>query len=53
MLSNFAAAEAAMKEHLNLSSVASLNRLLSEHGYTRITMNRHAPNMAVTYSRGI
>lgn len=52
VLSNFAAAEAAIKEHLNLSSVTSLNRLLSDRGYKRATTNRHAPNMTVTYSRG-
>ena len=53
VLSNMAAVEVAIKSHLNLSSITSLNRLLSERGYSRVTTNRNEPTMRITYTRGV
>jgi len=52
VLSNIDAAIPSMKAHLNLSSLASLCRMLSERGYSRHTTRSSTTDMAVTFTRG-
>ena len=50
VLTSFQVAEQCVNKHFpSLSSMSSLNRILSGHGYTRKSLNRHQENERIYY----